>query len=86
VPGRPVRRESLSATISRAMHRAGVPASAHSLRHWYATELLEAGADVRTVQTLLRHASLNTTAIYLKVNADKQRAAGLALPKPHACT
>lgn len=81
-PGKPVQGMSLSACISRAMRRAGISASAHSLRHWYATELLEAGADVRTVQTLLRHASLATTALYLKVNPQRQRAAVHALPRP----
>lgn len=82
-PGKPVQGVSLSACISRAMHRADIPASAHALRHWYATELLEAGADVRTVQTLLRHASLATTALYLKVNPQRQRAAVHALPLTH---
>ena len=80
-PGKPVQGVSLSACISRAMHRAGIPASAHSLRHWYGTELLEAGADVRTVQTLLRHASLATTALYLKVNPARQRLAVDSLPR-----
>lgn len=79
-PGRSIRGVSLSSCISKAMHRAGVPASAHSLRHWYATELLEAGADVRTVQTLLRHASLATTALYLRVNPERQKRAVVALP------
>jgi site-specific recombinase XerD len=79
-PSRPIRRESLSAAISRAMQRCGVPGTAHSMRHWYATELLEAGADVRTVQTLMRHASLATTAIYTRVSRDRQRTAVAALP------
>jgi integrase/recombinase XerD len=79
-PSRPVCSTSLSAVISRAMHRAGVPGTAHSLRHWFGTELLRGGADARTVQTLMRHASLATTALYTLVNSDQQRAALHMLP------
>jgi integrase/recombinase XerD len=81
-PGRPVRRESLSAAISRAMTRAGVPGTAHSLRHWLGTELMRSGTNARIVQTLLRHASLATTAIYTLVDTDQQRAALHMLPTP----
>jgi integrase/recombinase XerD len=79
-PSRPVCSTSLSAVISRAMQRAGVPGTAHSLRHWFGTELLRGGADARTVQTLMRHASLATTALYTLVNSDQQRAALHLLP------
>lgn len=67
-----VRGKSVSDIIGQAMRRAGAPGTPHSLRHWYGTTLLEDGADVRTVQELLRHASLATTAIYTKV-PDKRR-------------
>jgi integrase/recombinase XerD len=82
-PNRPIRRESLSAVISRAMDRCGVPGTAHSLRHWLGTELLRSGANARTVQEVLRHASLATVQIYTLVDFDQQRAALLSLPTPH---
>lgn len=81
-PGRPIRSTSLSSAISRAMSRAGVPGSAHSLRHWLATELVRSGVNARIVQTLMRHASLATTAIYVEVDREQQRAGLLTLPTP----
>lgn len=83
-PHRPVRRESMSAAISQAMRRVGVPGTAHSLRHWFGTELVRGGTNVRVVQTLMRHASLATTAIYVEVDRDQQRAALRLLPTPAA--
>lgn len=62
------------------MHRLGVPGSGHQLRHWFATALLAGGADVRVVQTLMRHGSLSTTAIYTLVSDGQQRAALDGLP------
>lgn len=83
-PGQPIRRDSLSAAISRAMRRSEVPGTAHSLRHWLANELLNSGADARTVQSLMRHASLATVQIYTRVDAGRQRAALDRLPTPRA--
>lgn len=67
-------RQSAWAVLQRAGERAGVEhLSPHSLRHSYATHLLEGGADVRVVQELLGHASVATTQIYTLVSVDHLR-------------
>ncbi|OBY33761.1 hypothetical protein ACT18_00150 [Mycolicibacter kumamotonensis] len=66
-PGQHILGKGVSDIVGQAMRRAGVQGTPHSLRHWYGTTLLDDGADLRTVQTLLRHSSLATTAIYTKV-------------------
>lgn len=72
--GRPLSRQSGWAVLQQAAFHAGLSGvSPHTLRHTFATHLLQGGADVRVVQELLGHASVTTTQIYTHVTIDALR-------------
>src|SRR5439155_13156064 len=74
--GRKLTREMLWVLVKKYVKRAGLNSkvSPHTLRHSFATHLLSGGADLRTVQELLGHASIQTTQQYTHVDRDRLRA------------
>ena len=73
--GGPLSRQSAWTILRTAAERAGLSdgISPHTLRHSFATHLMEGGADVRVVQELLGHSSVTTTQIYTLVTVDRLR-------------
>jgi site-specific recombinase XerD len=82
-PYTPILSRQVSATAARAIRRAGVLSpslGAHVLRHSVATQWVRDGLSLQTIGTLLRHADLDTTALYAKVDINRLRQ--IALPWP----
>src|SRR3974390_2271978 len=70
---RPITKDAVEAACQKAHRSAGLskPVTPHSLRHGFAVHLLESGTDLRTIQLLLGHRSLATTARYLRIATSK---------------
>ncbi|HET6917185.1 MAG TPA: site-specific integrase [Acidimicrobiales bacterium] len=70
----------VTVAVSRLFDELGIDGSIHRLRHVYGTRLLRSGTNIRKVQRLMRHATLETTAVYTAVDEDELRDAIFMLP------
>jgi integrase/recombinase XerD len=71
--GRKLTRQRIWQMVRAASARSGRSASPHMLRHSCATHMVENGADLRTVQTILGHADISTTQVYTHLAMDRLR-------------
>ena len=73
ISGQPITKDAVELACQKARRLSGIrkPISPHSMRHAFAVHLLESGTDVRTIQLLLGHRSLATTARYLRIATSK---------------
>jgi len=73
IAGKPIDRSTVAQACQKARRLSNIskPVTPHSLRHAFAVHLLESGTDVRTIQLLLGHRSLTTTARYLRIATSK---------------
>ncbi len=73
--GRPLHQRSIQTFVNAAMIQAGYPTgkfTSHTLRHSYATHLLDLGCDIHSIKTLLGHSKIETTMIYLHLQQSKR--------------
>ena len=87
-PGQPVSPLTIDRTCREVRQQCGIdkPVVPHALRHAFAVHLLEAGADLRTIQLLLGHRNLGTTAQYLMIATSKVCATASPLDTLHVVT
>jgi integrase/recombinase XerD len=87
-PGQPITKAAVERVCRQTRERSGItrPITPHCLRHAFAVHLLEAGADLRTIQLLLGHRSLTTTARYLRIATSKVCATASPLDSLHVMT
>lgn len=80
IDGRPLSYKSLAHVFERWLPRRGIHISAHRLRHSFATQLLHNGANLKIIQELMGHESLETTERYLSLEMSQKQAAVDQLP------